>query len=297
MRGALVCALLAALAAAAPAGEAGGVPGTLWTSQRGGPEGRAACRWPQAGGGPAPAVAEWQFWSRGGRRYRAGQAVWGSPALAVVDGRPMAFIGGYDQTLHALDLAGRRERWAMITNGAIGDAPAVGLAGSEQAVFWGAADRTVYARRARDGRALWSRELSPGTSTMGPAEVAAPLFRGGTLYVSCFVYDRARARNDQKGWLFALDAADGRELWRFEASQGPVGAPAGAAVGGRLLVFVAARKGLLWALDVSGGRPEVVWTRQMAHEVMGSPVLDLGGEQPLLFLGSKFGRLDRKSVV
>jgi outer membrane protein assembly factor BamB len=267
---------------------------TVWTSLRGDAANAASCRWESAE--PAGAIREWSFRGRPGRRYQPGVAVWASPALAVVAGRPMAFIGGFDQTMHALDLLAKEERWAKITNGAIAESPAVGLLDGRQVVFWGSADRTVYAywadsRGESGGARLWSRELVPATSTMGEAQLSAPLLHGGVLYIAGFVYDRAMARSQQQGWLFALDARTGAELWRHPAAPGALGSPTGAELDGRFTVFLAARRGLLQALDVSGAAPRVLWRYQMPHEVLGSPAVDADPAGPRVFLGSKFGNL------
>jgi outer membrane protein assembly factor BamB len=56
-------------------------------------------------------------------------------------------------------------------------------------------------------------------------------------------------------------------------------------------VAAAARRGLLQAIDVSGKVPTRRWAFQMAHEVLGSPVIITDTDPPLLFLGSKYGNL------
>jgi len=288
----IMCVLVLVAMLASPCGagaDLAEVPDTLWPALRGTAEGRATCQWP-ASMSP-PNVREWHFQSKSRRRYRPGLAVWASPAIALVGGRPMAFLGGYDQALHALDLVDKERKWFKITNGAIGAAPAVGQVNGRTVVFWGSADRTVYAHFALNGTRLWTRELVKPTNTMGEAEVSSPLLHDSKLYITCFVYDRALARNDQKGWLFALDMASGRVVWQLEATQGPLSSPVGREMDGRFVVFVAARRGLLQAFDVSGEQPTRLWSYQMPHEVLGSPAVEEGTERPLLFLGSKFGNL------
>lgn len=260
-----------------------------WNSIRGDMAGRASIAWPDDE--EPPLIREWLFRTRGERRHKLGLAVWASPALAIVNGVPLAFIGGYDQTMHALDIRTRERLWFRITNGEISSAPAVGWVGGRQVVFWGSADRTVYAHFADDGDRLWTRELIQPTSTLGDAILSSPLLHDGVLYITCFVYDRALSRYDQKGWLFALDISDGRPIWKYEVSQGPVGSPVGRVMDGRFIVFVAAQKGQLQALDVSSARPRQLWTYQMPHEVLGAPVVQPEADNPLLFLGSKFGNL------
>jgi len=284
MRLALAALTLLALGAASALGA-----DTLWTSLRGTPAGRGTCRWVSQA--PPPEVREWHFISKTRRRYRPGLAVWASPALAVVGGQPMAFLGGYDQTMHALNLATKERVWAKITNGEIGSAPAVGLADGTQVVYWGSADRTVYALLAANGRRLWTRELVAATTSLGEAQLSSPHLHAGVLYITCFAYDRALSRSDQTAWLFALDMRDGRLLWRREVSNGPISAPVGITIGGRHRVFIAAQKGLLQAFDVSAAGAVKAWGYQMPHEVLGSPAVEEGAEEPLVFLGSKFGNL------
>jgi outer membrane protein assembly factor BamB len=111
------------------------------------------------------------------------------------------------------------------------------------------------------------------------------------LYITCFAYDRSLSRNEQKAWLYCLDMRNGAALWKLVVSNGFVSSPVGFELDGRLHVAVAARKGLLQCFDVSGATPVRVWHFQMPHEVFGSPVVESDKEQPLLFLGSKFGNL------
>jgi len=262
---------------------------TLWTSLRGNCEGRATCIWMDAD--PAAEIREWHFTSKSSRRYKMGLAVWASPAVALIDGRPMAFIGGYDQTMHGLDLTSKSRIWFKITNGEIASPPVIGLAGGRQVVFWGSADRTVYAHVAARGDRVWSRELIAPTNTMGDARLSAPLLHDGVLYITAFAYDKALARSEQAAWLFALDMEDGGILWRREISNGPVSSPAGRMMGSQFHVFVAARKGLVQAFRVSRDGADRLWTYQMAHEVMGSPVIERDTEASLLFLGSKYGNI------
>lgn len=157
-------------------------------------------------------------------------------------------------------------------------------------VFWGSSDRYVYACAAVDGRALWTRELVTPTTTQGDARIPAPFCDGDTLYVTCFAYDKALARNRQEADLFALDAGTGRVLWRHELAHGPVNAPVGCRFGGDLFLYVSARKGLVQAFRVSREGATIAWSFQMPHDLMGSPTV-WAGETPLLFLGSKFGDL------
>jgi outer membrane protein assembly factor BamB len=288
MRCFLFVILLSFIAAAAVAEDIAPAD-TAWPMLRGGAGGGARCSWPDRV--TPPEIREWHFQHKSGRRYEMGVAVWASPAIAIVGGRPMAFIGGYDQTLHALDLMDKEEKWSKITNGNIQSPPAIGKVDDEPVVYWGSADRSLYAHFAATGLRLWTVELVKPTSSMAPAKVSAPLIHNGVVYITCFAHDKALARNQQKAWLIAVDAKYGDILWRKEVSQGPVSSPVGRMLDGRFRVFVAAQKGLLQAYDCTRDGARSGWTYQMPHEVLASPVIEEEGDDPLLFLGSKFGNL------
>jgi outer membrane protein assembly factor BamB len=236
-------------------------------------------------------LREWHYVYKSGRRYETELAVWASPALATIAGHPMAFIGGYDQTLHALDLAEKKVIWRKITNAEIATAPAVGDVEGRDVVFWGSSDRTVYAYIAFNGKRLWTKELIPPSTTLDKVHLSSPLLIDDTLYISCFAYDKSLPRNRQRGWLFCLDKKTGNVLWKLDVTSGFLSSPVGFRLNGVLHIAVAARRGLLQCFDVSGEIPRRVWRFQMPHEVFGSPVVTTDTSPALLFLGSKYGNL------
>jgi outer membrane protein assembly factor BamB len=203
----------------------------------------------------------------------------------------MAFVGGYDQTLHALDLLDKKVVWRKIANAEIAHAPVVGKVGGLDVVFWSASDRSVYACVAYSGRRFWTRELVPPSNSLGDSHLSSPLLLDGSLYVSAFVYDRSLPRNRQDGSLYCLDVLTGRIEWRIPVCPGILNSPVGFHVDGRAYVVVAARRGVVRCFDVSEGTPRLVWSFQMPHEVLGSPVVAELPSGPRLFLGSKYGNL------
>ncbi len=235
-------------------------------------------------------IDEWHYSHRGARRYKSGLAVWASPALAIIDGRPMAFVGGYDQTMHALDLTRKSSPWRKLSNGEVQNAPAIGKAGGMDAVFWTSSDRTVYATLAYNGRTVWTKELAEPSSTLGYAELSSPCVMGGSVFVASFVYDKSLARGMQKGMLHRLDRESGELLWSGLVCDGPMSSPVGFERGGRQYIAIAARRGLLQCYDVTG-EPVKLWSFQMPHEVLGSPATADLGERTLLYLGSKYGNM------
>ncbi len=257
-----------------------------WIALRGNIEGRASIKYNGTG-----ELREWHYIYKSRRRYKTGLAVWASPALSIVGGRPMAFIGGYDQTLHALDLSDKKVIWRKITNGEIAHAPTVSKFDGLEVVFWASSDRTVYAYAAFSGRKMWTRELIPPSSTLGDVHLSSPFLSEDRLYICCFVYDKSISRNQQKGWLYCLTMKAGDIVWKMPVTSGILNSPVGFLIDNQLHIIVVARKGLIQCFNVSGQVPERVWSFQMPHEVLGSPVITKDTTPPLMFIGSKYGSL------
>ena len=159
-------------------------------------------------------------------------------------------------------------------------------------VFWASADRTLYANDAASGEKLWTKELVPPSNTLGTVQMSSPLLFKGRLFICFFAYDKSLSRNSQKAWLMEIGASDGATRWKTEISQGQVNSPNGIETNGKLLVFTAAKKGLLQCFDVTDGKPCKSWQFQMPHEVLGSPcVYKTDSGKTMVFLGSKYGNL------
>ena len=261
-----------------------------WASMRGTPDCKASAEWQPAKG---EVLQEWHYKpdSNKSRRYKQELAVWASPALAVINGTPMAFIGGADQTMHAIDLERREETWSKISNAEIANAPVVADVEGRKILFWASSDRTLYANDAFTGEKIWTRELVPPSNTLGNVQVSSPLFIKDRLFICFFAYDKSLARNSQKAWLLEIGVPDGSIKWKFEISQGPVNSPNGIEIDGKTIVYTVARKGLMQAFDVTQGAPSPLWQFQMPHEVLGSPCVYKTDSRTMVFLGSKYGNL------
>jgi outer membrane protein assembly factor BamB len=255
-----------------------------WPSLRNGSEGKASLRYT----GPQQ-IYEWYYNYKTTIRYRPGLAMWSSPALAIVDEKPVVFIGGHNQTLLALNVIDRRVKWLKITNGEIGAAPAIGRVADKDIVFFGSADRTIYALEANTGNTFWTRELIPPSTTLGTVTISSPLLHQDRLYITCFAYDKSLPRNQQNTKLYCLDIQNGKLFWEFEIGQGFVSSPNGFYLDDTFHIVVAARKGLVQCFALTDQQPKRIWTYQMPHEVFGAPVIENNLQDPFLFLGSKFG--------
>jgi outer membrane protein assembly factor BamB len=263
-----------------------------WSMLRGNPEGKGSISY-----SGDKELNEWHYIYKGSRRYEMGLAVWASPALSIIGGHPMAFIGGYDQTMHALDLVTKKAVWRKVTNGDIASAPAIGKVNGKDIVFWGSADRSVYAYNAFSGKKLWTKELIPPSTTLGRIFLSSPFIDEKNLYIACFAHDKSLTRNKQSGLLFKLDITTGAILWKLKVSSGNLSSPVGYEISGKKYLVIAARRGLVQCFDITGKKPIRTWKFQMPHEVMGSPVVCIELKIPMLFLGSKYGNLIAVNAV
>ncbi|MDX2277542.1 MAG: PQQ-binding-like beta-propeller repeat protein [Hyphomonadaceae bacterium] len=111
------------------------------------------------------------------------------------------------------------------------------------------AETRVHAVDASDGRSLWSERLRPQDSEDRHASGGGIAVAGGRVFVTTGF-----------GFAAALDAADGREVWRFNGRTPFVTAPT--AAGGR--VYATTSDSELVALDATTG--ELQWNFQSIAE-------------------------------
>jgi outer membrane protein assembly factor BamB len=147
---------------------------------------------------PHPLVERW--------KYRVGADKSGIPSIestaAIANG--VAFVGAFDDHLHAVELATGKDKW-KVKVGPV-KTPVAVHSGS---VFAGNMDGIFYCLDAANGKEKWKVELS-GEVTSG-ANVL-----GDTILVGC---------GDET--LQCLSKADGKNKWKFAINGGPVmGTPA-----------------------------------------------------------------------
>jgi len=129
-------------------------------------------------------------------RFQAADAVIYTPAVA--GDAVYAAAGGY--TLHAVDAATGTERWTSgvaVGSSAMIDAASVGSPAVSGGVVIAANDGYLAAFDARTGRECWNR-LTDGSG------LASPSVADGVVYAGSVA-----------GILYAFDASDGTEGWRY----------------------------------------------------------------------------------
>ena len=172
-------------------------------------------------------------------RYRTGI----SEASPVVR-KGIAFLGGENGRLYALDLRRRRARWVASTGDKITASPA--LVGNR--VFIGDYSGHAYAFDSRTGRRLWSRSV--GTRVYGTPAVA----NGRVFVPSVF------------SGLWALDARSGRVRWHL-----PLWEAHGAPGVYRGRVYFGTKSGTVYCISAARGR--VIWTRSARGNVASASIV------------------------
>jgi outer membrane protein assembly factor BamB len=118
-------------------------------------------------------------------------------------------------------------------------------------VFIGAYDGTVYAFERLTGLLLWRYKLG---YQVGSSPAVVPNW--GVLYSA------HEESPNGGGFVVALDARNGRELWRSRTAAHPHSSVAVDV--GREMVFVGDNRGILYALDAHTGSER--WTRELDRE-------------------------------
>ncbi|MCX8086035.1 MAG: PQQ-like beta-propeller repeat protein [Rhodocyclaceae bacterium] len=196
-------------------------------------------------------------------RYTA-KAQIGAPALGA---DLVCFGDGHE--LVALELATGGERWrfAALKDTEIHYAPAV----AEDLVYVGPGDGRLYALEASSGRLVWRLDRMAEWQYLRQLHLSGDLLIAGSYKEKLYGLERATGRqrwafpagnfiNSQHvaagrvhfwsptGWLYALEAASGRLLWRHRTTDYTGRAGNWAALHAELVTS----KGWLFALDLSG---------------------------------------------
>jgi len=135
-------------------------------------------------------------------------------APVAVDG--VAYVGGCDGVIRALDLATGKPRWKVYTGGAIRVAPTVW----QGRVFVGSGDGWVYCLDADTGARLWRFRVAPAERRipMYGALVSTWPAASGVLVEDGIAYVAAGIANYDGTYLYALDAKTGAIKWQNNTS-------------------------------------------------------------------------------
>jgi outer membrane protein assembly factor BamB len=135
--------------------------------------------------------------------FESGDLYTSSPTWAV----GTLYFGSGDGRVYAVDPKSGRIRWRFSTRGRVRSSPAV----ADGRLYAGSADGTLYALDAKSGRELWRFDteghgLESGKFGFDRRTIqASPAVGDGRVYVG-----------SRDGFLYAVDAATGKQLWRVD---------------------------------------------------------------------------------
>ncbi len=225
--------------------------------------------------------------------YKPGMSIWSSPALGTVSGRSVLVVGSYDRNLYMLDAIRGHEIWHFTSGAGVYSTPLIWHDGKKTWVFAASSDRVVYGLRASDGKRLWSKAVAQTLPTTGGSALSSPCMGmvGGrsALFVAYWVWDKSLAHSTQKAGMVALDAEDGKLLWKVHFLDNRVSNPVFYKIDGKGLVFVASEDGNLRALYADTGK--LLWYFRETDPILASPLVFDSAEGPRVVIGSNFGKL------
>ncbi len=173
--------------------------------------------------------------------FETGHYVWAQPQII----RDMVIIGSMDHFVYAVSQEGE-EIWATELNGAIVGTPA--LSDDGQTLYVGSIGQEMVAINTTDGSILWN--FTARDSVWG-----RPILADNTVYFA-----------DSVGTLYALDPANGSQLWQINL--------AGAVVGGLVEIddgfALGTSNGVVKAFNFDGS-PK--WESSISGEIYQSPAV------------------------
>jgi len=131
----------------------------------------------------------------------------------------------------------------------------------------------IYALKTSNGRVLWSRDYKRCAASQ-------PTVSDGVIYAAYMHPSCAKHQAGAKGFVVALDARTGKELWRFNAG---VIESSPLLVGN--LLYVGSWDQHVYALDITTHRPR--WTFDAGASISGSPAYANG----TVYIGTDDGQL------
>lgn len=221
-----------------------------------------------------------QKWS-----FPTGASVTASPVVA----NGILYYGSKDDTLYARNAGTGKSLWSYATDSSITSTPAV----DNNRVFVLSSSGAFYALNATTGKYLWKQPTDGGSDS-------SPVTANGVVYVGSYYDGNLDAFNEvtgkmlwlfhtngpldspavangivyvgsQDGYVYALNAATGAQIWKHDTGKIVESSPAVAA--GH--VYIGTEAGTLYSLSASTGA--VTWARTPDHWAMEDSPAVAGG--------------------
>lgn len=230
-----------------------------WTQLAGGPQ--------RTGYAPVHLTAPFQFrwiWNGpidGGDAGPAPDHLALPKGVQPIIGDGKVYVGHNDGIVRALQLSDGQVAWSSAVGGAV-----LGTAAYHSGlgrVFVGSTNGRVFSLDAVSGAIVNTFDAG------GPIEMS-PLLAGDTLYVGTVLNKGASEGEQTRGMLYALNAADLVERWRYDPGAGLIASPAYSGHQGGLIIVLAEDKSVhavrlnngsrFWRREINAGRdPQREW--------------------------------------
>jgi outer membrane protein assembly factor BamB len=222
-----------------------------------------------AAGGPRLNGVKWTFRTHG--------EVFSWPAIVA----GTVYIGSNDGDFYAIDQETGLQKWSFHTDARVPSSPAI----SNGLAYFGSYDGNFYAVDAATGKLQWKFQNAgerryAATHLHGSLPVSETMPDPFDVYLSSpAVWNGAVYFGSGDGNIYALDAATGKELWRFKTGDdrdihNQVGIQSSATVADGVVYF-GCRDSNLYALDAVTGQKRWAYSNEGSW-VIASPVVQAG---------------------
>jgi outer membrane protein assembly factor BamB len=136
----------------------------------------------------------------------------------IACGNSVFFGSSSDHQLYCLDLTSGRIKWTFYTEGPVRICPTF----HQERLYFGSDDGIIYCLDAQTGHELWRHLAGPSNDKIPGNEqiVSRWPVRSGVLVEKGLVYSAAGLFPAREGsYLFALDAYDGKNIWKKKINQ------------------------------------------------------------------------------
>jgi outer membrane protein assembly factor BamB len=198
--------------------------------------------------------------------FRTEGEVWSSPAVSG----GVVYFGSDDHNLYAVDVASAQARWTFATGAIVRSRPAV----VEGVVYFTNDANILYAVDAESGAELWRFDMGKPYMERKPVTEGWDYMQSSPAVADGVVYT-----GSANPYFYAVDAATGREIWRFKAGWMYTRSSPAVADG---LVYFGDWNGRIYALEAATG--EKRWHYDTHGAIVPSPTVADG----VVYIGSKF---------
>jgi outer membrane protein assembly factor BamB len=208
-----------------------------------------------------------------------------SPALTLIDKRPVIFVTAHNGCLFCLDAKSGQTLWSFISDSAVRSSPTIIKVREKEYVVFGTRLGNIYALATEKPQIFWKFKTGHAVD----ATSAFALVNGRPL-----LFVGSHDRN-----LYCLDAATGKKVWAFSTDNFIIASCAIGSIKGKKVVFASSLDDNLYCLDAQSGNfiwkyktGKLIWKYATRGDtIWSSPALIYAHSRPQLIFASYNGTL------